>query len=54
MTYFVTLTFEVKGLKNKQEASEFGNSLAEHVTDTFNDNGSIDPGVWVKAERKPS
>lgn len=52
MQYDITITFTVFGLKDKHAAHEFGVSLAEHVFDTFNDDGSIGPAVEVRSKRK--
>ena len=44
----IQLTLIVKGLKNKTEAGDFANSLAEHILETFNDDNSISSEVWFK------
>lgn len=50
--YHLSLTFTVTGLKSKQDAEDCAINLAEHVLDTFNDNGSIDPIVQYHVEPK--
>lgn len=47
-TYEINVTFTVRELSSKQDAIDFGGSLADHVLDTFNDDGSIDSLVDVR------
>lgn len=53
MTYDITCTFTVKGIRNTEEAKEIGVNLCEHILDTFNDDNSIHPltSVHVKRDR---
>lgn len=37
----IQLTVTVPSITDKDEAEDFGDSLAEHVLDTFNDDDSI-------------
>jgi hypothetical protein len=53
MTYLIKTEFRVKGLNSNKDARAMGNSIAEHVLDTFNDDLSIDPLVFVEFVRAP-
>lgn len=46
MKYTVTLALTVEA-DDLDEASDLGIALAEHICDTFNDNGSIEPEVGI-------
>lgn len=37
----VQLSIEVKNIRGYQQGLDFVDTLAEHITDTFNDDGSI-------------
>lgn len=37
----IQLSIEVKNLRGYQQGADFSNSLAEHIQETFNDDGSI-------------
>jgi len=53
MKYFITVEFEVEGLKDKFEAHEMGVNIATHVHDTFNDNKSISNLFACTVKEKP-
>lgn len=38
----IQITVKVPKLKTKRDAEDFGQSLAEHIMETFNDDGSIE------------
>jgi hypothetical protein len=48
----VTLVLTVEA-DDLEDAQNLGISAAEHLTDTFNDNGSIDPLVGVSVSALP-
>jgi hypothetical protein len=43
----IQLTIQAKNIKTKQEAEDFGCEIAEHLMETFNDDGSL-AGVFYK------
>lgn len=47
MKFDITVRFTVDDLDTKRDAREFGQSLAEHVLHTFNDNETISPYVDI-------
>lgn len=47
----IQLSIQVKGLKTYQEGADFTHNLADHIVDTFNDDGSIDPRMLFKLYR---
>lgn len=51
MKFTAAITFEFES-NSSADAFDLAASAAEHLLDTFNDDGSINPLVWI--EVKPS
>ena len=51
MKYKVWVSFDLRKVKNQQEAHEMGTAIAEHIADTFNDDKSIGPLYNTKVEK---
>ena len=49
----VQITVKVNKLKTLKEAEEFGQSLAEHVMETFNDDDSIKACFYKTISNRP-
>ena len=45
MTYTITITLRVKGLRDIDAAESTAISLTDHIRDTFNDDGSVSPRI---------
>ena len=54
MIYEITLKLRVEVEGNVERALDWGMAACEHLNDTFNDNGSLDPLVHVDAEPEKS
>ena len=44
----IQLSIQVKGLKTYQEGADFARNLADHISDTFDDDDSISPLMYFK------
>ena len=44
----IQLSLQVKGLKTCQDGADFAHNLADHISDTFNDDDSISPLMYFK------
>jgi hypothetical protein len=51
MTYKIWVSFDVKRLKNEEDARAMGTAIAEHIADTFNDDNSIGPLYDTRVEK---
>lgn len=44
----IQLSIDVKGLKGYRQGADFAHNLADHISDTFNDDESISPLMHFK------
>lgn len=44
----VQIALHVKGLRGYQQGQDFADALADHIMETFNDDGSVEPVMHFK------